>query len=126
MNMRRPRKQHVQVALPFGDKNGQRRGRRAGDARWRRAVRPKKKGSGSPHKARPELNGRDPIHVVLRVHREVGSLRKRHLYKAMREATLTVARRELNFAEKGWFRIVHVSIQSNHVHLLVEAADKTA
>ncbi|MBX3155039.1 MAG: transposase [Deltaproteobacteria bacterium] len=53
-------------------------------------------------------------------------LRKRHMYRALREATLTVARRELNFAEHGAFRIVHVSIQRTHVHLLVEADHKMA
>jgi REP element-mobilizing transposase RayT len=48
------------------------------------------------------------------------------MYKALREATFAVARRELNFAKEGAFRIVHISIQQNHVHLLVEADTKTA
>jgi REP element-mobilizing transposase RayT len=120
-HMTRVRIKHDQLALPVGDKNGQRRGRRPGDPRWKRAVRPKKERAGSPHKARPELQKGCAVHVVLRVHGDVGSLRKRHMYKALREATLTVARREQNFAEQGAFRIVHVSIQRNHVHLLVEA-----
>jgi REP element-mobilizing transposase RayT len=34
--------------------------------------------------------------------------------------------RELNFAEEGAFRIVHLSIQHTHVHMLVEADHKTA
>jgi putative transposase len=75
---------------------------------------------------RPELKARFPVHVVLRVHGDLGSMRKRHMYKALREATYAVARRELNFAERGAFRIVHLSIQRTHVHLLVEADDKTA
>jgi hypothetical protein len=41
------------------------------------------------------------------------------VYRAIREATLTTARRED-------FRIVHLSIQHNHVHLIVEASDKHA
>jgi REP element-mobilizing transposase RayT len=124
--MARRRKKHEQTSLSFGDKNGQRRGRRAGDPRWRRAVRPRKKRAGSPHKTRPKLNGRFPVHVTLRVHGDVGNLRKRHMYKALREATYACARRELNFAEEGAFRIVHMSIQHDHVHLIVEADDKTA
>jgi putative transposase len=48
-----------------------------------------------------------------------GMLRNRHIYKALRDATLVVARRET-------MRIVHISIQNNHIHLLVEANDKTA
>jgi REP element-mobilizing transposase RayT len=87
---------------------------------------PKGARAGSPHKKRPALNGRDPIHVVLRVHGALGNLRKRHMYKALREATIAVAKRELNYADDGAFRIVHISIQRNHVHLLVEADSRHA
>jgi hypothetical protein len=41
------------------------------------------------------------------------------MYKAMREATIVAAVRER-------IRIVHISLQRTHVHLLVEAADKQA
>jgi len=57
--------------------------------------------------------------VVLRVVAAVGNLRRRCVYKAVREATLTTARRED-------FRIVHLSIQRNHLHLIVEADHKYA
>jgi REP element-mobilizing transposase RayT len=80
---------------------------------------PKGKRAGSPHKERPFLHERYPVHVVLRVVGAVGNLRRRRIYQAIREATLTTARRED-------FWIVHVSIQRNHVHLLVEAKDKSA
>jgi REP element-mobilizing transposase RayT len=80
---------------------------------------PKGQRAGSPHKTRPELNARYPVHVVLRVIGAVGNLRRRFTYRAIREATLTIARRED-------FRIVHVSIQRTHVHLLVEADHKDA
>jgi REP element-mobilizing transposase RayT len=82
--------------------------------------------SGSRHEKRPELKGRFPVHVVLRVHDDMGSLRKRFMYAALREATIAVAMRELAFEEHGAFRIVHISIQRDHVHLLVEAGDKMA
>jgi len=80
---------------------------------------PKGRRAGSPHKARPELLARFPVHVVLRAIRALGNLRRRCIYQAIREATLTTARRED-------FRIVHLSIQRTHVHLLVEADDKGA
>src|SRR5215510_11991613 len=80
---------------------------------------PKGRWAGSPHKERPFLNARYPVHVVLRAIRTVGSLRRRCVYQAIREATLITARRED-------FRIVHLSIQRTHVHLLVEAKDKEA
>jgi REP-associated tyrosine transposase len=89
-------------------------GRRRGAGRPPKGAR-----AGSPHKKRPFLHARYPVHVSLRVIREVGNLRRRCVYQAIREATLTTARRED-------FRIVHLSIQGTHVHLLVEASDKRA
>jgi len=56
---------------------------------------------------------------VLRAVGAVGNLRRRCVYQAIREATLTTARRED-------FRIVQLSIQHNHIHLLVEANDSPA
>jgi REP element-mobilizing transposase RayT len=59
------------------------------------------------------------VHVVLRVTREVGNLRKLDAYRAIRGALgRCLARAD--------YRVVHVSIQSNHLHLLVEADDKHA
>jgi len=56
---------------------------------------------------------------VLRVIGAVGNLRRRCVYQAIREATLTTALREN-------FRIVHLCIQRTHIHLLVEAENKEA
>lgn len=47
----------------------------------------------------------------------MGSLRKRDVFHAIGYATVTVAKHDQ-------FRIVQMSIQTNHVHLLVEAASK--
>jgi len=80
---------------------------------------PKGRRAGSPHKDRPFLHARYPVHVALRTVSAVGNLRRRCVYKAIREATLTTARREN-------FRIVQLSLQRTHVHLIVEASDKHA
>ena len=87
---------------------------------------PKGTRAGSPHKRRPKLSPHNPVHVVLRAIAALGSLRKRDMYKALREATLAVAKRELNARAVGAFRIVHISIQRTHVHRLVEASHRTA
>ena len=71
------------------------------------------------HVKRPEVVAAHPLHVVLRVVREVGNLRTRHAYRAIRGAIGKAAAR-------SDYRVVHVSIQSNHVHLLVEADDRRA
>src|SRR6476619_3839155 len=92
----------------------QRGGKRRGAGRPPKGAR-----AGSPHTPRPDLHARYPVHVTLRVVGAVGNLRRRCVYQAIREATLTTARRED-------FRIIHLSVQRTHVHLLVEANDKAA
>jgi REP element-mobilizing transposase RayT len=127
--MARARKRHVQQSIRFPDKNGQNRGRRKGEKyRGKKPGRkPKGKRAGSPHKTRPELKPNWPVHIVLRVHEDLKNLRKRHMYKALREATITAALRELSYApETDFFRIIHLSIQDTHVHLLAEAGSKEA
>src|SRR5580765_8392873 len=109
-NSRRTRRIEPEQLVLWKKRGGKRRG--AGRP-------PKGTRAGSPHKERPYLHARYPVHVTLRVVGAVGNLRRRSTYQAIREATLTTARRED-------FRIVHVSIQRTHVHLLVEADDKRA
>src|SRR5215475_227325 len=102
------RKRHVQQEL------FRRGGKRKGAGR-----KPKGARAGSPHQARPTIKPQHALHVVMRVVPAVGNMRRRSLYKAMRNATITAALHER-------FRIVHVSIQRNHVHMLVEADSKLA
>jgi REP element-mobilizing transposase RayT len=107
-SVKRAHKRHVQVEL---FRHG---GKRRGAGR-----KPKGARAGERHEARQEFKAYHPLHVVVRVVPAVGSLRRRRLYKAMREATITAALRER-------VRIVHLSIQRTHVHLLVEADDREA
>ena len=90
-----------------------------GGKRRHAGRKPKGKRAGSAHRERPALAARYPVHVVLRVIDAVGNLRRRRTYHAIRAATYTVAVRDN-------FRIVHLSIQRTHVHLIVEADDKRA
>ena len=66
---------------------------------------------------RPRVTAREPVHVVLRVDRALGRLRRRSAYHAIRLAMQTAAK-------AGKIRVVHVSIQRHHIHLLVEAANE--
>jgi REP element-mobilizing transposase RayT len=68
---------------------------------------------------RPFLRASTPVHVTMRVAGDLGSLRRRDTYLAIREATITAARRER-------FHIVHASVQGTHVHLIVEAESRMA
>jgi REP element-mobilizing transposase RayT len=89
---------------------GKHGGRRAG------AGRPKIKGRrvSEPHKAREVFRSSEPVHVVMRALPAVGRLRRRKAYQAIRIATIVLGMHED-------CRIVHASIQRNHVHLIVEA-----
>jgi REP element-mobilizing transposase RayT len=100
--------QQLEMALPT------RGGRREGAGRPPKGAR-----SSERHEARPEHDWRHPVHVTIRVVADVSSLRRRDMYMQLRESTIVTARRED-------FRIVHMSIQSNHVHLIVEAEHKVA
>ncbi|MDQ3340951.1 MAG: transposase [Myxococcota bacterium] len=118
--MAKSRKRHPQQELPLEKTHG---GLRRGAGR----KPPKGKRSSSPHRKRPALKRYYPVHVVMRVHSDVGSLRKRLMYAALREATITAARRNEEVEHvQGRFRIVHISIQRTHVHMLVEADNRTA
>ena len=114
--MARQRKRHVQQSLRYLDKNGQRRGI---DKHYRPGRTPQGAKSSERHEKRLALKPSQPVHITLRVARDVGKLRKRHLYLAIRRAMVTTFHRQN-------FRIVHVSIQATHVHLLVEADDRMA
>jgi REP element-mobilizing transposase RayT len=99
-----------QVEMVFKTRGG----RRPGAGR-----KPKGKRASERHQARPEHDGRHPVHVTIRVVGNVGGLRCRDLYLALREATIVTAKRED-------FRIVHMSVQRDHIHLIVEADSKAA
>jgi hypothetical protein len=68
------------------------------------------------HLARPRFNRRTPVHVTVRTSQEVWNLRSQRGYRCV-ERALAVER------AVGAMRVVHYSVQGNHVHLLVEAQD---
>lgn len=110
---RRPRQLALDLRTPARD--GTRRGGpRPGAGRKR--ARPDNRPCVS-HVSRPEHEGAHPVHVTLRVKREVGFLRK--------ERVLRVVVDRLRRASPT-FRVLHFSVQSDHLHLLVEAANGTA
>ena len=89
-------------------------GRRAGAGRKRKG--PLRLVS---HRPRPPHAARYPLHAVLRARPDVPALRKRAVMVALRQALRAGGLR-------GNFRLVHYSVQGNHLHLVVEAHDKVA
>jgi putative transposase len=66
------------------------------------------------------LSRHNPLHVTLRLLDGVGRLRCRAGFGVVRAVMLLVAK------TKSGFRIIDLSIQGNHVHLICEAADRDA
>jgi len=90
-----------------------------GGKRKRAGRKPKGERAGVVHLVRPALAPRFPVHVTWRMRPQVWNLRSRRCFAALRRA----------FAGGGarpGFRLVHYSVQGNHVHLLVEAMDRQA
>jgi putative transposase len=108
--MAKVRKKHGQVEMVFRTRGG----RRPGAGRKPRGAH-----AGASHRARPAHERRHPVHVTIRVVGSAAGLRCKNMYLAVREATIVTARRED-------FRIVQLSIQRDHIHLIVEADSKLA
>jgi REP element-mobilizing transposase RayT len=107
---RRPRL--LQGELDFREKTHG--GRRDG------AGRKKKPGNHDPaHRTRPKLRKDRPVHVVMRVGRDVPRLRKGRAYQAIRRSLVRCLGNDA-------FRVCHISIQGNHLHFIVEAKDERA
>jgi REP element-mobilizing transposase RayT len=68
------------------------------------------------HRSRTRIRSSQPCHVTLRVLDGLPSLRTPALVKAF-ERTLACG------CERGSFRVVHYSLQHDHVHLIVETKD---
>ena len=94
-------------------------GRRPGAGRKPIHPRPGLIRPGVPHLRRPAMKARHPAHVTLRLLEGIPSLRRHGTAAALKEAFRSGAGRQ-------GFRLVHYSIQGNHLHLIVEADDRVA
>src|SRR5258706_10033414 len=97
-------KKAKQLALPFGGISSR---RNSGPRR-----------TGVRHRPRPFHCHRHPVHITLRCARLLPSMREESLFLAIRWALSRTAR--------SWFRVLQFSVQVDHVHLIVEAADKVS
>ena len=99
-----------------------------GGKRKNAGRKPTRAGTWIKHKARPWHDQNHPVHVTLRVRRGVPNLRGYELARTITESLRRAAQSpDLPRAERRrTFRVVHYSIQPNHLHLIVEATSKTA
>ncbi len=104
-------KKQAQLAIEFPNTWG---GRRAGAGRKRKAPRTR-----VPHRARPKLAARFPVHVTVRLLDGLPRLRGFALAKILRRAFVRSCNHD-------GFRICQFSIQGNHIHLICEAKSRAA
>jgi REP element-mobilizing transposase RayT len=89
-------------------------GKRAGAGRKPRAGKKRVK-----HVARPAVTERYPLHITVRMKRDLPWLRRFYLAKVLQRAFV-------HGCDMGTFRICQFSIQRNHIHLICEASDSKA
>src|SRR5258706_10201572 len=101
----------MQLRLPtWGGRRKQRRKRRPGEKRKLRKV---------PHRRGWALSAKSPVHARWRVLPHVWNLRSRRCFSR-------IARSFERGRDRFGFRLVHFSVQGNHIHLVVEARDERA
>jgi REP element-mobilizing transposase RayT len=111
----------VQMALPLPERKA-RGGRRPGAGRPRTNPLPEGWPPGrraAAHLRRDPVRPSHPLHVTLRLCRVARSLRNGKLFAELRRAFLAGR-------ERFGFRLVHFSVQHDHIHLVVEATDARA
>lgn len=106
----RRRRRGKQVELAFRTHGGRRKG--AG-------RKPHGAKAGVSHGARAALTGREPVLITLKMRRHVWNLRTRRAFARILPAL---------FAAHGrhGMRVVHFSVQGDHIHLIVEIENERA
>ena len=103
-----------QRTIPFPNGWG---GRRAGAGR-----KPVGERAGVTHHGRQPLASRFPVHVTVKLRGGLPSLRRKWAYRVVRGA-IRAAQHRAGTVGKN-FRVVQYSVQSNHVHFIVEAGGR--
>jgi REP element-mobilizing transposase RayT len=94
--------------------------RRSWGGRRKGAGRPRTLGRVElPHRARAAFRKAAPLHITVRTSPEVYNLRSRRSANALKLAVF-------GGADRFGVRIVQLSVQGNHLHLLIEAPDQVA
>src|SRR2546430_2198806 len=105
--------EQLSLSLREKKKKGSWGGKRKG------AGRKRSRKAGVLHRSRPSLSRDHPVHATLRLVRDLPSLRVKKAYRAIKKAMS-------GGSSRFGFRLVHYSVQKNHMHMIVEASDRVA
>ncbi len=95
-------------------------GKRSGAGRKRKSERAR---TFVAHRARPVHKKRHPVHVTVRARKGLPSFRHQLVHDMVKQILEQQQRVRRYRAD---FQVVHYSVQSNHLHLVIEATDKAA
>lgn len=110
MSVRRKSSSHdSQLQLDWKTWGGARRG-----AGRKRTERPR-----VPHRRRERLSGREPIHITTKLVAGLPSMRTERVGWVVFEKLRA-------YRERDGFRVVHFSVQTDHIHMIVEADDRAS
>ena len=70
--------------------------------------------AGVPHRPRAALASRHPVHITVKLKKELGNLRRKRSFETIEKA-LVLGK------DRGDFRVCQFSVQRDHVHMLCEA-----
>jgi REP element-mobilizing transposase RayT len=108
--MARRKTTRTQATLGFTRRGG----RRPGAGR-----KPKGERAGVSHATRAALAARFPVHVTTRLFAGLPNLRSKHAFRHLRDCFF-------EGCDRFGFRLIHFSVQSNHLHFIAEAEDRTS
>ena len=80
---------------------------------------PRKAGSGVSHARRAKLSSSYPVQITLKLRAGLPSMRRKAAYHAILDAFYAGR-------DRFGFRLNQYTVQSNHLHMIVEATDRTA
>ncbi len=111
----------TQLGLALGKPKVKWGGRRKGAGRKSTG-----RAKGLPHRARPWHDEHHPVHVTLRVRRGLPSLRRYGVAAELVDAFRRAATGSAGAQRRRTFRVVHFSLQPDHIHLIVESTSKAS
>lgn len=103
-----PKRRPKQLALDLRTWGGRRKGAGRPRLRERRGV---------PHRRRPKLSRHHPVHVTLRLRRDLPNMRTKVRLQTVRRCFVAAC-------AKDGFRITDWSLQRNHLHLIAEGVSE--
>ncbi|MFT7669412.1 MAG: REP element-mobilizing transposase RayT [Planctomycetota bacterium] len=83
---------------------------------WRKGSGPRKRKSGVTHVTRPRMTKHAVLHLTWKLRKELPSLRNNLAARAIFDA--------LRKAKLAGLRVIHFSIQDDHIHMIVEAPNR--